>query len=74
MAMFENTNAAPMGSVATFRVVNVFDNAITALRNWRTARATNVALAKLSDAQLRDIGIERGNIDDVARRLAAGRF
>jgi uncharacterized protein YjiS (DUF1127 family) len=74
MAMFENTKAAPMGSIATFRVVNVIDNAISALRNWRTSRATSSALSKLSNAQLRDIGLERGSIDDVSRRLAGGRF
>jgi len=74
MAMFANNKAAPMGSIATFRVVNMFDNAAQTLRNWRTARATSASLGKLSDAQLRDIGLDRGAIADVSRRLAAGGF
>jgi len=74
MAMFETTKTAPMGSVATFRFVNAIDSVIIAIRSWRNARATSATLGKLSNAQLRDIGLERGSIDDVSRRLAAGRY
>lgn len=73
MAVFETTKAAPLSSIATFRIVNLIDNALQSLRNWYTARATSTTLAKLSDAQLRDIGLDRGLINDVSRRLVAGR-
>lgn len=73
MAVFETTKAAPLSSIATFRIVSMIDNAIMSLRNWFTARATSKALANLSDAQLRDIGLDRGTINDVSRRLASGR-
>lgn len=74
MALYENTNAAPMGSVVTFRIINLLDNAVQAFRNWRSSTATGDVLSKLSDAQLRDIGIERGTINDVSRNLASGRY
>ncbi len=34
---------------------------------WNDARATKSALSKLSDAELDDIGLIRGDIDEVAR-------
>ena len=40
---------------------------IESLKAWRIRRATQKQLAKLSDRMLRDIGIERHEIDDFAR-------
>lgn len=34
---------------------------------WRTARATQVALSRLSDRELEDIGLSRGDIARVAK-------
>ena len=34
---------------------------------WNDARVTKSALSKLSDAELNDIGLVRGDIDEVAR-------
>ncbi|MEX0969034.1 MAG: DUF1127 domain-containing protein [Paracoccaceae bacterium] len=73
MAVFETTKAAPISSIATFRIVSIIDNALLSVRSWYSARATSKTLANLSDAQLRDIGLERGLINDVSRRLASGR-
>ena len=36
---------------------------------WKDARATRVALSRLSDRELEDIGITRGDIDRVARSV-----
>lgn len=37
--------------------------------NWNDARATRSALSKLTDRELDDIGLTRGDIDAVARKL-----
>ncbi len=36
---------------------------------WKDARATRAALSRLSDRELEDIGITRGEIDRVARSV-----
>ena len=70
MAIYETSHNVPLGSVATLRVINVFERAYNAFATWRDARATRSALAKLSDAQLADIGLRRQHIDAVADDLA----
>jgi uncharacterized protein YjiS (DUF1127 family) len=70
MAVYETNHQVPLGSVATLRVVNVFERVYNAVTTWRDARATKSALAKLSDAQLADIGLRRHHIDAVAADLA----
>lgn len=39
------------------------------LRRWNDRRVTAAALRDLSPAQLRDIGLEGADLDEVARRL-----
>ncbi len=40
------------------------------LRRWGARRRTEAALSQLSDAVLRDIGIERGRIPAIAQSMA----
>ncbi len=40
------------------------------IREWRRVRATRDALSRLSDRELNDLGIGRGEIDNIARRAA----
>lgn len=40
------------------------------LRRWWSRRRTETTLSQLSDAILRDIGIERGQIPSIARSMA----
>ena len=40
------------------------------LRRWWSRRHTEATLSQLSDAMLRDIGIERGQIPAIARSMA----
>ncbi len=40
------------------------------LRRWWSRRRTEGTLSRLSDAMLRDIGIERGQIPAIARSMA----
>jgi uncharacterized protein YjiS (DUF1127 family) len=70
MSVVTSNRAVPLGAVTTFHVVAFFERAWNASRAWRNARATEQALAELSDAELRDIGLHRGEIAAVAERLA----
>lgn len=48
----------------------IFANFLAAIAAWNDARRTRSALARLSDHELADIGLTRGEIDVVAQRLA----
>ena len=50
-------------------MTNMIKTMAEALRRRRNINATIAELHKLSDADLRDIGIARGNIETVARGL-----
>lgn len=43
------------------------DKIIESFRRWRRVQSTRRELMSLSDAQLRDIGISRSDIDHTAR-------
>ncbi len=74
MSVYDTTPAArrpvPMGAVAIFNVISGFERTVGRLFAWRNARATESALLKLSDSQLADIGLHRGEILEVAEDLA----
>ncbi|UWQ32816.1 DUF1127 domain-containing protein [Leisingera sp. M527] len=53
---------APLGAVTVLRVVDTLINVKTALVEWNETRETRKALARLSDAQLEDIGMNRADI------------
>ncbi len=56
---------APLGAVTVLRVVDVLINVKTALVEWNETRETRKALARLSDAQLDDIGMNRADIANI---------
>jgi uncharacterized protein YjiS (DUF1127 family) len=70
MSVYETNRSVPLGAITTLRVVQLAERAIEAFRAWRTARATAESLAELSDSQLADIGLHRGEIAEVALKLA----
>lgn len=70
MSASEIRNAAPMGAITAFRVVTLFERSIDAFTAWRRSRKTASVLSDLSDKQLADIGLIRGDITDVANALA----
>ena len=60
-----------MSSVTTNRVANtgllsVVSTVMAMLAAWNDARMTRKALSKLSDRELDDIGLCRGDIADIA--------
>jgi len=48
---------------------NIFDRVSASLRYWADVRETRKQLSALSDRELSDIGLVRGDIDRVARGL-----
>ncbi|MEX0285026.1 MAG: DUF1127 domain-containing protein [Paracoccaceae bacterium] len=52
----------------TGRIASTFASLFGALAEWNDARVTRNALNQLSDRELEDIGLIRGDIDDVASK------
>ncbi len=67
MAAVETTRPAPFGAITTYRAINGLSNVVSVLSAWNDARVTRNALGKLSDRELDDIGLCRGDIDLIAR-------
>lgn len=59
-----NTGAPGRSSAAGSAI---FANVFTALNNWNDRRITRSSLSGLSDRQLEDIGLCRGDIDRITR-------
>jgi uncharacterized protein YjiS (DUF1127 family) len=65
MAVFDAHRPAAFGTAA--RKGSFVARTIAAIAAWNDARITRKALNKLSDRELEDIGLCRGDIDAVAR-------
>lgn len=71
MAAYDLTRSQfASAGIATFagRIGAGLASVWTALADWNDARQTRKALSALSDHELDDIGMTRGDIDTVARR------
>ena len=67
MAAVETTRPATFGANTSYRALNGLSNTFAALSAWNDARVTRNALNKLSDRELDDIGLCRGDIDAIVR-------
>jgi uncharacterized protein YjiS (DUF1127 family) len=67
MAAIETSRPAPFGAIATYRIVSALGRAAEAVTAWNDARVTRKALSKLSDHELDDIGLCRGDVDLIGR-------
>lgn len=67
MAAYETSRAAPLGAISIFRTAPSFGGVLSALSAWNDARATRAALSKLSNRELDDIGLCRGDIEMIGR-------
>lgn len=65
MSAFETTRPAPFGATATYHFIQFVSNALVAVKNWNDARVTRKALSSLSDRELDDIGLCRGDIEHI---------
>ncbi len=68
MAAFDMTRpTAASGSAA--RIGAIFTAAVGAFAAWNDARMTHRTLSKLTDRELNDIGLHRGDVDAVSHRF-----
>lgn len=67
MAALEYTRAAHGTGGFLGRVGSVFAAAFAAVMAWNDTRTTRNALMSLSDRELEDIGLVRGDIDVIAQ-------
>jgi uncharacterized protein YjiS (DUF1127 family) len=67
MAAYETTRPAPFGAISIFRFVQFVSDIYLTVANWNDARVTRSALGKLSDRELDDIGLCRGDIEMIGR-------
>ena len=65
MAAYETTRTAPFGAITTYRFIQFVSTLFAAVSEWNDARVTRAALEKLSDRELDDIGLCRGDIDAI---------
>ena len=70
MSAFDQNRAVPLGAVTLFRITNFLEQVGDTLRARQQARATIRELSALSDQSLQDVGVERGEIEDLAYGLA----
>ena len=68
MAAFDTTTRTSYG-VASFanRTCAFVADLANSVRAWNDARVTSKALSALTDRELADIGLERGDIEGIAR-------
>ncbi len=67
MAAYETSRAAPFGAISIFRFVQSLGEVATRFSAWNDARVTRKALSKLTDRELDDIGLCRGDVDLIGR-------
>ncbi|MEJ6403724.1 DUF1127 domain-containing protein [Yoonia sp. 2307UL14-13] len=67
MANIDTTRPAAGLSASAF--FNIATPVFGAIIDWNNQRVTRNALSKLSDRELEDIGLARGDIDQIARRV-----
>jgi uncharacterized protein YjiS (DUF1127 family) len=65
MSAFETTRPAPFGATSAYQFIQFTSNALAAVKNWNDARVTRKALSSLSDRELDDIGLCRGDIERI---------
>lgn len=65
MAAYQTTRTAPLGAITTYRAIHLVSSAFASVVAWNDARVTRNALGKLSDRELDDIGLCRGDIQAI---------
>ncbi|MDD9923927.1 MAG: DUF1127 domain-containing protein [Boseongicola sp.] len=65
MALLDFSRASGRSVTSADRFNRLIASTIGALASWNDARNTRNALAKLSDHELDDLGISRGDIDRI---------
>ena len=71
MAVINHNEAAPLGAVSIFRFTSFVERAFEGVRRWNSARVTARELRRLSNRQLEDIGVNPGEISEIANKLTS---
>ncbi len=66
MAAFDTTHSAYGAASVAGKISGYFATLIASIVSWNDARVTRNALSSLSDRELDDIGLCRGDIESVA--------
>lgn len=66
MAAFDTTRPTYGSHSLAGRIFSPLASAFAFVSSWNDARLTRAALSRLSDRELEDIGLARGDIDSVA--------
>lgn len=67
MAAYETSRTAPFGAISIFRAVQGISSIFGMIADWNDARITRKALSQLTDRELDDIGLCRGDIEAIGR-------
>ena len=67
MATYETSKTAPLGAITVFRMVQFISASANGFQAWNSGRVTRKALSKLSNRELDDIGLCRGDIEMIGR-------
>ena len=67
MASYETSHVAPMGAITVFRLVQSLAQTAETLKAWNSARITRKSLNRLTNRELDDIGLCRGDIELIGR-------
>ena len=67
MTAFDTTRTAYGSSAAVYQIVSFIGRIVASVVAWNDTRVTRNALSGLSDRELEDIGLIRGDIDSVAQ-------
>jgi len=65
MAIYQNTASLPFGANLIAGATQVLENVIVKVTAWNQARVTKAELCALSARELADIGLTRGEINNV---------
>lgn len=67
MALFDTTRPRAAGH-HSLRSAGLFGQLVGMVASWNDTRVTRDALTRLSDHELDDLGLSRGDIDALSRR------
>ncbi len=67
MANIISSRPAPFGAISTYRLVAGIERAFDIYKSWNEKRLVARTLNSLTDRQLEDIGLVRGDVDRWAR-------
>lgn len=68
MALFDASRPVVADQGFGARIQNVFATLVASVVDWNDARITRNELSKLSDHELSDLGLVRGEIDSLFRK------